>query len=86
MRRVVFFVSILLMLLWTAVLAADLVLGILSDDTLINAATGESPVQATGMVMNKLWGDLWGAKAQARAIVWGIPMVVFSLIAAISQR
>jgi hypothetical protein len=53
---------------------------------LVDAATNDSPVEASRNVFFGLLGDLYGPTGQARAVVWGIPMIVFAMVAAISQR
>ncbi len=84
MHRAIYFLMIVLMVLWTAVLAADLVQSLLASG--VFAAPEQSTVQTAESVFRKLSQDLWGRAAQARAIVWGLPMIVFALLAAITQR
>ncbi len=86
MPRVIYFLMIVLMVLWTAVLAADLVQSLLASGVFAAPEPEQSTVQTAESVVRKLLPDLWGPAAQARAIVWGLPMIVFALIAAISQR
>ncbi len=86
MHRAIYFLMIVLMVLWTAVLAADLVQSLLASGVFAAPEPGQSTVQAAESVYRKLLQDLWGPAAQARAIVWGLPMIVFSLLAAITQR
>jgi hypothetical protein len=84
MHRVVYYLMIVLMFVWTAVLVVDLGQSLLAGNPL--AAADGSAAQAATQVFDWVRADFWGPTAQARAIVWGIPMVVFSLIAAIAQR
>ncbi len=86
MPRAIYFLMIVLMVLWTAVLAADLVQGLLASGVFAAPEPEQSAVQTAESVYRKLLPDLWGPAAQARAIVWGLPMIVFSLLAAITQR
>ena len=86
MHRVIYYLMIILMVLWTAGLAVDLVQGLLASEVLATPAPDQSVITTAGNAYRALWPDLWGPAAQARAIVWGIPMIVFALIAAISQR
>ncbi len=86
MRRIVHYLMIVLMVLWTAVLLADLVQGLLASGVFAAAPADQAPIQTAQGVFQALLSDLWGAAAQARAIVWGVPMMVFALIAAITQR
>ncbi len=86
MPRAIYFSVIVLKVLWTAVLAADLVQSLLASGVFAAPGPEQSTVQAAESVYRKLSLDLWGPAAQARAIVWGLPMIVFSLLAAITQR
>ncbi len=86
MPRAIYFLMIVLMVLWTAVLAADLVQSLLASGVFAAPEPEQSAVQTAESVYRKLFPDLWGPAAQARAIVWGLPMIVFALLAAITQR
>ncbi len=86
MNRAIYFLMIVLMVLWTAVLAADLVQGLLASGVFAAPGPEQSAVQTAESVYRKLSQDFWGPAAQARAIVWGLPMIVFALLAAITQR
>ncbi len=86
MHRAIYFLMIVLMVLWTAVLAADLMQSLLASGIFAAPEPEQSVVQTAESVYRKLMSDIWGPAAQARAIVWGLPMIVFALIAAISQR
>ena len=65
---------------------ADLVQGLLASGVSAAAPAEQSAVQTAQSAYRSLVSDLWSPAAQARAIVWGLPMIVFALIAAISQR
>jgi hypothetical protein len=86
MARAIYTLMIVLMILWSAALAADLVQGLLASGVFAAAPAEQSAVQTAQSVTRSLLSDLWSPAAQARAIVWGLPMIVFALIAAISQR
>ena len=86
MQRAIYFSMIVLMILWTAVLAADLVQSLLASGIFAAPEPAQSMVQTAESVFRRLSPDLWGRAAQARAIVWGLPMIVFALLAAITQR
>ncbi len=86
MHRIVHYLMIFMMILWTALLIADLVQGFLGGGVLASAPAAQTPVETAQRTFQALLPDLWGPAAQARAIVWGLPMTVFSLIAAITQR
>ncbi len=85
MLRIVHYLMIFLMVLWTAVLVTDLVQGLLASGVFA-APVDQTPIQTAQGAFQALLPDLWGSAAQARAIVWGLPMMVFALIAAITQR
>ncbi len=86
MHRAIYYLMLVLMLLWTAALLIDIGQGLLVGQAIPPAAPTQSPVETAQGVYRSLTADLWTPAAQTRAIVWGIPMTVFSLIAAISQR
>lgn len=86
MQRLVFGLAVLMMVVWTAIVVADLVVSIGSAGWLAGAAQqGVTPAAARGM-FDAFHADFWSAGAQARAIVWGLPMIAFALIAALTQR
>ncbi len=86
MRRVLYYLTIVLMVLWTAVLVADLTQVLLSSGIFAATPAEQTPIQTAQGAFQTLLPDLWSPAAQARAIVWGLPMIVFALIAAITQR
>ncbi len=86
MRRVLYYLTIVLMVLWTAVLVADLTQALLSSGVFAVTPAEQTPIQTAQGAFQTLLPDLWGPAAQARATVWGLPMIVFALIAAITQR
>lgn len=86
MRRVINYLTIVLMVLWTAVLLADLTQALLTSGVFAATPAEQTPIQTAQGALETLLPDFWGPAAQARAIVWGLPMTVFALIAAITQR
>ncbi len=86
MLRIVHYLMIFLMVLWTAVLVTDFVQGLLASGLFAAAPVDQTPIQTAQGAFQALLPDIWGPAAQARAIVWGLPMMVFALIAAITQR
>ena len=86
MNRIVHYLMFLLMVLWTAVLVTDLVQGLLASGVFAGAPADQTPIQTAQGAFRTLLPDIWSPAAQARAIVWGLPMTVFALIAAITQR
>ncbi len=86
MLRIVHYLMFFMMVLWTAVLVTDLVQGLMASGAFAAAPAEQTPVQTAQGLFQTLLPDLWGPAGQARAIVWGLPMTVFALIAAITQR
>ncbi len=86
MNRIVHYLMLFLMVFWTAVLVTDLVQGLLASGVFAGTPVDQTPIQTAQGAFKTLLPDLWGPAAQARAIVWGLPMMVFALIAAITQR
>ncbi len=86
MYRIVHYLMYFLMVLWTAVLVTDLVQSLLASGVFAATPADQTLVRTVQGAFQALLPDLWGPAAQARAIVWGVPMTVFALIAAITQR
>ncbi len=86
MRQIVHYLMIVLMVSWTAVLVTDLVQGLVASGVFAATPVEQTPLQTAQGAFQTLLPDLWGPAAQARAIVWGLPMTVFALIGAITQR
>ena len=86
MRRALNYLTIVLMVLWTAVLVVDLTQALLSSGVFAAAPAEQTPIETAQGAFQTLLPDFWGPAAQARAIVWGLPMTVFALLAAITQR
>jgi hypothetical protein len=86
MPKFMFWFMVLLMVLWTAVLGLDLVRSLLADQQLLAVAGQPDPLAAGEAAVPGLLAKIWSSDGQARAIVWGLPMIVFSMIAAMSQR
>lgn len=86
MRRVLNYFTITLMVLWTTVLVVDLTQALMSSGIFAAVPAEQTPIETAQGAFQTLLPDLWGQAAQARAIVWGLPMTVFALIAAITQR
>jgi len=85
MQRLVFGLAVLMMVIWTAIAVADLVVSAESASWLVNAQQGVTPEAASSM-FDTFRAEFWSAAAQARAVVWGLPMIAFALIAALTQR
>ncbi len=64
----------------------DLVQGLQASGVFAAAPVDQTPIQTAQGAFQALLPDLWGPAGQGRAIVWGLPMTVFALIAAITQR
>ncbi len=86
MTRIVHYLMFFLMVLWTTVLVIDLVQSLLASGVFAATQVDQTQIQTAQGAFQSLLPDLWGQAAQARAIVWGLPMMVFTLIAAITQR
>ncbi len=81
MRRLIYGLMWLLMIGWTAAVLFDLSQGLVANEQLMQALDGNAvPEQAK----HEFEGFL-GQAAQARAVVWGIPMTDFALIAVITH-
>jgi len=86
MQRTIYYATVALMVLWTAFLVADLVQLALVDELFAAPAEGEAVPAALDRGYQTVRNVIWGSAAQARAIVWGLPMIVFALVAAITRQ
>ena len=66
---------------WTAALLVNISQGLMGNEQFMQVLDGNVvPEQA-----EQIFQGFWGEAAQARAVVWGIPMTVFALIAVITH-
>ncbi len=74
-----------LMVIWTAGVVIDLwyVYQAASDSLVL--ASGALSLAEIERLFQQVRPGVWSDAAQARAIVWGLPMMVFAMIAAISR-
>ena len=75
MRSFIFYSMIVLMIVWTAVFITELAYVYFSS-------TAVAAMAGTG---SSLRDDFWGPDSAARVAVWGIPMLVLSIISAVTQ-
>ncbi|MGH6932978.1 MAG: hypothetical protein ACREEE_11160 [Dongiaceae bacterium] len=85
MRGFVHGITILLMIVWTVVVLADIAIGFsVPPGTTDAIVAGVTPDQLT-QYYSEFRSAFFSAAAQTRAIVWGIPMIAFGIIAAMTQ-
>ncbi len=70
MARAIYTSMIVLMVLWSAALAVDLVQGLLASGVFAAPAAEQSVIQTAQSIYRSLVSELWSPAAQARAIVW----------------
>ena len=85
MRGLVHAVAILLMIVWSVIVLIDIAIGFsVPPGTTEAIVAGVTPDQLT-----QYYSDFrlafFSPAAQTRAIVWGIPMIAFGIIAAMTQ-
>ncbi len=85
MRGLVLLVMVLLMALWTGAVVADLWYLISAEGATLAQQSGEFTLPEFERLFAELRPGFWSDAAQARAIVWGMPMMVFATIVAISR-
>ncbi len=85
MRGLVLVVMALLMAIWTATVVADLWYLYQAEAESLVLATGALSLAEIERLFQQIRPSVWSDAAQARAIVWGLPMMVFAMIAAISR-
>ena len=85
MRSFIFYFMIVLMIAWTAVFIMELAYVYFSSTAVAAMAGTESSLGNLGAFYDTIREDFWGPEAAARVAVWGVPMVVLSIISAVSQ-
>lgn len=85
MRGFVHAITILLMIVWTVIVLADIAIG-------FSVPPGTTEAIVAGVTQDQLTqyyqefrSSFFSPAAQVRATVWGIPMVAFGIIAAMTQ-
>ena len=85
MRGFVLVAMALLMTVWTAAVVADLWYVFQAESGNLVLASGVLSLAEIERLFQQARPGFWSDAAQARAIVWGLPMMVFAMIAAISR-
>ena len=85
MRGLVLVVMALFMALWTTAVVVDLWYVYQAESEGLVLASGALSLAEIERLFQQIRPSVWSDAAQARAIVWGLPMMVFAMIAAISR-
>ena len=85
MRGLLLVIMALLMVIWTTAIVVDLFYVIEAGSANLALASGALSLAEIERLFQQLRPSVWSEPAQARAIVWGLPMMVFAMIAAISR-
>ncbi len=85
MRGLLLVLMALLMVIWTAGVVVDLWYVYLAQSDSLVLASGALSLAELERIFQQIRPGVWSDGAQARAIVWGLPMMVFAMIAAISR-
>ena len=85
MRGFLLVVMAVLMAIWTAAVVADLWYVFQAESASLVLASGVLSLAEIERLFQQVRPGVWSDAAQARAIVWGLPMMVFAMIAAISR-
>ena len=85
MRSFIFYLMILLMIVWTAAFIMELAYVYFSSTAVASMAGTEANLSNFGAFYDTIREGFWGPGAAARVAVWGVPMVVLSIISAVSQ-
>ena len=85
MRGLLLVLMALLMVVWTAGVVADLWYVYMAESGSFVLASGALSLAEIERLFQQIRPSVWSDAAQARAIVWGLPMMVFAMIAAISR-
>ncbi len=85
MRGLVLVVMAVFMVLWTTAVVVDLWYVYQAESESLVLASGALSLAEIERLFQQIRPSVWSDAAQARAIVWGLPMMVFAMIAAISR-
>ena len=85
MRSFIFYSMIVLMIIWTAVFIMEMAYVYYSSTAVAAMAGTEHSLGDFGVFYDTIRAGFWGPDAAARVAVWGIPMIVLSIISAVTQ-
>jgi len=85
MRSFIFYSMIVLMIVWTAVFVTELAYVYFSSTAVAAMAGTGYSLGDFGVFYDTIRDDFWGPDSAARVAVWGIPMIVLSIISAVTQ-
>lgn len=85
MRSFIFYSMVVLMIVWTAVFIIELAYVYHSSTAVAAMAGTEHSMGDFGVFYDTIRENFWGPDAAARVAVWGIPMIVLSIITAVTQ-
>jgi hypothetical protein len=85
MRSFIFYSMVVLMIVWTAVFIMELAYVYYSSTAVAAMAGTEHSMGDFGVFYDTIRENFWGPDAAARVAVWGIPMIVLSIITAVTQ-
>ena len=85
MRSFIFYLMIVLMIVWTAAFIMELAYVYFSSTAVASMTGTEANLSNFGAFYDTIREGFWGPGAAARVAVWGVPMVVLSIISAVSQ-
>ena len=77
--------AILLMFVWTIGLLLDIAGSVVADQALMTALNGNIGAEESQPILREYWQAFWSAESERRAIIWGLPMMVFALIAVLNH-
>ena len=85
MRSFIFYSMIVLMIIWTAVFIMEMAYVYYSSTAVAAMAGTEHSLGDFGVFYHTIRAGFWGPDAAARVAVWGIPMIILSIISAVTQ-
>lgn len=85
MRSVIFYAMVVLMILWTSVFIMEVAYVYFTSTAVAAMAGNEWSLGNIGAFYDAVREDVWGPAAAARVAVWGLPMIVLAIIAAVTQ-
>ena len=77
--------AIFLMFVWTVAVLLDIAGSLLADPALMTALNGNIGAEESQPVLRAYWQAFWSPESERRAIIWGLPMTVFALIAVLNH-
>ncbi len=85
MRSFIFYVTVVLMIVWTSLFLMELTYMYFVSDVGATIAAGAFNMSNLDQLYAVVREGFWSTAAAARVAVWGLPMLILAVIVAVTQ-